>query len=63
MCEISTVDLSNLERNVFREGVSAAASKKRDLVIVPDGDHNGDISQDAGNTAEEGGSGAGEARK
>ena len=63
MFEISTVDLSNLERNVFREGVSAAAAKKRDLVIVPDGDQNGDISQDAGNTAEEGGSGAGESRK
>ena len=63
MCEISTVYLSNLERNVFREGVSAAASNKRDLVIVPDGDQNGDISQDTGNTAEEGGSGAGESGK
>ena len=46
----------------IREGVSAA-SNKRDLVIIPDGDQNGDTSQDAGNTAEEGGSGAGVSRK
>ena len=63
MCEISMGYLSNHERNVFREGVSAAASNKRDIVVVPDGDQNGVISQDTGNTTEEGGSGAGESRK
>ena len=46
----------------IREGVSAA-SKKRDLVIVPDGDQNGDTSQDTSNTTEEGDSGAGESGK